>query len=412
MIMKGKNKRLKSTEVLMICLVVTLCSFIIPFHFTIWNVDYDLEDDIQFNLNVSSLSSEDGGMFVQNRFAPTETQKAISHDIASYAIQSETTRRHRGYSTDKMTAVITTFKQPICLERMIILLKSCPIVEEIRVNWFEETDPMLTHSSHKVDDDVPVIFDKYPDKLSYRFHPRDFRTDAIFSVDVDMFYDCDSLQMAFDTWKTSNSQTNNSDKDYNSTTVGFHGRFIRKVGDYDFSVSYKLRTEFKHNTVFVTKGGITHKNAFNEFFKDEYKDLRDYVDEKITAEDILMSFILDKMKSKIVFTCAEAHSICHVNCNQNKIGSLNLRSNSNRVNMTLAFWDYFGLDNAFKTIMTGVDNIVWQGGPMKHECEALNREEYGNVPHCEEFCSRNLICPSHVKGKTKKKKRKLNGNQT
>ena len=83
---------------------------------------------------------------------------------------------------NKLTVVITSYKQPICLERMIALMKDCPIVQEIRVNWFEEHDPIL-YGEYRSNNDTtttttPVIFDKYPNKISYRFHPRNFATEA------------------------------------------------------------------------------------------------------------------------------------------------------------------------------------------------------------------------------------------
>ena len=67
--------------------------------------------------------------------------------------------------------------------------------------------------------------------------------------------------------------------------------------------------------------------------------------------------------------------------------------------MTLAFVDHFGFNNVFKTPIRGIENMVWQGKPQKDECMAINRNKYGNISPCESFCSRNVICPSDVKGK-------------
>ena len=284
---------------------------------------------------------------------------------------------------DKITVVITTYKQPVCLERMILLMRSCPIVAEIRVNWFEEKEPSI-FSEHNKNHRVPVIFDKYPDKISHRFHPRDFRTDAVFSVDVDMFYSCESLAKTFDTWR----QNENS-------VVGYHGRFLRKKGKYSFAASY-VSPHFRYNTVFVTKGGITHRKMFDEFFKDEYKHLRNLVDEYMTAEDLLMSFILSKIKVKPIMVCPEVKSICHVQCIQNETKPLVVRTAHKRLEMLNTFFDDFGRPNVFRKTSDGSENVVWQAGKPQEVCLSWNKSEFGNTPHCERFCAFSLICPSAV----------------
>ncbi len=289
---------------------------------------------------------------------------------------------------EKLTVVITTYKQQFCLERMIMLLRSCTgVVAEIRVNWFLEDEDPSFRNDYTTNHDIPVIFDRYPDKLSYRFHPRNFTTDAVFSVDVDMFYSCESLDKALYTWH----QTENA-------AVGFHGRRILKDGKYNFIASF-LPPTFIYNTVFITKGGITHKNMFDTYFRDEYKYLRDMVDAHVTAEDILMSFVLDLTKTQIIMTCPDVHSTCMVNCSQGDTVSLVQRSSNHRVNLTVAMFDYFLKErqiSAFDIVFKGPENVVWQFGKPQNECMSHKRNEHQNTPFCENFCKHNLICPSHV----------------
>ena len=286
---------------------------------------------------------------------------------------------------DKLTVVITTYKQPICLERMIIHMRSCPVVAEIRVNWFEDEEPQL-HNGYTQDHKIPVIFDRYPDKLSYRFHPRNFTTDAVFSLDVDVFYSCESLAKAMYTWKQAG----------NNTAVGFHGRKLNFDGIYDFRISFQAPA-FKYNTVFVTKGGIIHKEKFDEFFKDEYKALRDKVDESMTAEDILMSLILDQTHTQIIQTCPQIRSICHVGCRQNGVKPLVKRTSSTRKNVTNFFFDHFGRGgDVLPTLYTGHENTVWQKGRPEEECMSMNNSGDKNTDSCKKFCEYNLVCPSTV----------------
>ena len=292
--------------------------------------------------------------------------------------------------TDKLTVVITTYKQPICLERMLLLMQSCPAVAEIRVNWFEDEDPKLV-KTYLPSDERPVIFDKQPNKISYRFHPRKFRTDAVFSVDVDTYYSCESLTKALDTFNQYKGQ---------NRVVGFHGRFMRTNQLYRSATSY-LSPKFRYNTVFVTKGGILHKDMFDEFFSDEYKVLREKVDEAFTAEDMLMSFIMDVKKMKILFTCPEVHSLCHVFCTQGTIRPLSKRSSADRQAILDLFVEFFGRDKVFRNKFEGKDNIIWQKGEPQDSCKSIINYDFENTPPCTNFCKENLICPSNV-GATKK----------
>ena len=85
-------------------------------------------------------------------------------------------------TTRALTVVITTYNQPTCLSRMLFQLDTCDTVAEIRVNWFLAEDPPETQLGYRLADlHTPVIFDRWPDKLSYRFHPRNFMNDAVFS---------------------------------------------------------------------------------------------------------------------------------------------------------------------------------------------------------------------------------------
>ena len=83
-----------------------------------------------------------------------------------------------------MTALITSYKQPICLTRQINHLLTCPIIGEIRVNWFETSLPPAAGTAGR-SGEVEVKYDALEDRLSERFRPRDFKYDAVFNVDVD-----------------------------------------------------------------------------------------------------------------------------------------------------------------------------------------------------------------------------------
>ena len=248
----------------------------------------------------------------------------------------------------KLTALISVYKQPTCLKMMIDHLRTCPLIAEIRVNWFEEDT-----SPPPADDDVsnhlaPVKFDQLENKISQRFLPRDdFITDAIFSLDADVFYSCESLELAYSTWASRNN-----------TVVGFHPRNMKEKKKYAPGESLQ-GPEFTYNTVFITKGGILHKNVLRTYFDEKFRTLREKVDEYITGEDILMSFILaNEIQAEVVNICLAAHHTCPMLCHENHIGALNKRTSQHRWPLIQDCFTFFGR-NPF-TIKQGAQNMIWQ----------------------------------------------------
>ncbi|CAD7972056.1 unnamed protein product [Amoebophrya sp. A120] len=74
--------------------------------------------------------------------------------------------------------------------------------------------------------------------------------------------------------------------------VGFHPRYLSRTASYDWSLSYRHSQKFLHNTIFVTKGALIHKDLFSDFFKPEYESLRQLVDREFAGADLLMSYVL------------------------------------------------------------------------------------------------------------------------
>ena len=81
----------------------------------------------------------------------------------------------------------------------------------------------------------------------------------------------------------------------------------------------------------MTKGAVTHKSMYDEFFDPQYTNLRDAVDKAITGEDLLMSFVLSRKKGlKIKMVCLDVQHHCSVECRQNSVETLFDRSSEAR----------------------------------------------------------------------------------
>ena len=175
--------------------------------------------------------------------------------------------------------------------------------------------------------------------ISNRFKPRPFVTDAVFTVDDDMLYDCDTMSSTYELWRmlnidaveydrqnrhNKNKKKKDTDNDNDKKTVpkyqfgvGFAPRKIdinkylpmaaykdkygklrdsedtdelgqRLIRYYEPSSSYATGN---YNTLFVTKGAFLHKNIFNSYFKSDYDVPRALADAHTTGEDLLMSAV-------------------------------------------------------------------------------------------------------------------------
>ena len=76
---------------------------------------------------------------------------------------------------NKLTVLISTYNQTACLERLVKHLQTCSVVDEIRINWFQDSPIPQSLSNNNNSSSrfaIPVIFDVLPNKISHRFLPR------------------------------------------------------------------------------------------------------------------------------------------------------------------------------------------------------------------------------------------------
>jgi hypothetical protein len=312
-----------------------------------------------------------------------------------------------------ITAVVAVYQQPYCLQQIVQYLRTCPIIKEIRVNWFQNTTlpkpdeveeyfvPPTYYYNHSNDITnssylAPIHFDNVQDKISHRFKPRDWKTDAIFHVDADTFYSCAAIELAYQTWISNGP---------NKTAVGFHSRHLTKGRFYRFSASYQ--SPFQYSTLFITKGGITHRDALDVFFSSKYQKLRDMVDEHITGEDMLMSFVLASSGIQTIGVCLEPGQTCAVDCAQGRQKGLVQRTAQHRPTLLKKYFQELGDPFVSKQ---GADEMVWQtkngerSKSYRNKCYSnpFGRTSAGVAPYCVYFCkgSGTGVCPKNPKRKS------------
>ena len=318
-----------------------------------------------------------------------ESRQSMEGDAQNHKpIRRESKSKKMVSRNMQMTALISTYEQTICLKRMIQHLRSCPVIGAIHVNWFEATEPPPDEiePTDSIQDDewfTPVVYDRLPDKISYRFFPRDFPTEAVFSVDVDTYFSCDGLVLAFDTWRL-----------HDNAVVGFHPRHLTSRG-YDWWESFKA--PFVRNTIFVTKGAILHKDVFHDYFDSDFDELRTQIDHYITGEDMLMSFVLASKRDSELFTvCLETSDHCNVECKENQVQSLHFRTSRSRSIVLSKLYDHFG--DILKSEQ-GDGRLVWQSTRDTSYCRSNNDLKEAKPP-CK-FCEMNEVCPSSTYGRSR-----------
>lgn len=117
------------------------------------------------------------------------------------------------------------------------------------------------------------------DKISNRFWPLEFSSDAVFHVDDDCPHMCETLSDMFQLWRT--------DPD---GMVGTSPRLMDlESGGRDAWFAPLLMGMY--NIVFLTKGAVIHKKFLEEYWKDTWKPMREVADRYNCAEDVLFSIV-------------------------------------------------------------------------------------------------------------------------
>lgn len=278
-------------------------------------------------------------VFALNEFGLLDAHGEVLHVEASNLFA--------GAVDDKnFTIVVSTFRRDACLKQVMVHWLSCG-VRQVRIVWNDVERPIPDFVFEQVRGaQGTLVVDQPPEnRISNRFLPRNFPTDAIFSVDDDMMYPCDVVTSAYTEWKKNPRNL-----------VGFAPRHIRQSTPYNWDSSYGWIGFNVANTIFVTKGGFSHQRMFSAFFDPSFEDLRQRVDANITAEDILFSFVHaataenDEDREPIVVLITKFFknsTACHDDAGKKSLSS-DQKATPNRLSLQLYAESRFGFP--FRTV--------------------------------------------------------------
>jgi hypothetical protein len=418
---------MKSTRTRTSCLrrlIIVLVAVVVVFQILVsWNVDKS-DLNLQFFLSSSHHSAE----------GITAVKENSTKDLPFNPPSTRSKLLQAKQANTGLSIIISAYRQPKCLQQMVQYFRLCPVVQEIRINWFEDASLLqkLPHdffalASNATDTDTdtastvlpPVYFDPLPNKITHRFSPHrqpPLASIATFHVDVDTFYSCRALDFAYQTWGNYYHHASN-----HHTVLGFHPRLLKSLGKY-YHVGESYQAPFRYNTIFGTKGAIIHKELLDIFFQSRYEQWRERMDNAITAEDMLLSFVLADNQVHTVALCLQPQDTCSLACFQGQQIPLAQRTASIRPRLLDQLFQEFSALSAddpnattiaaaavatssFLPIKSTADQMIWFNETVKsrnHRCySAASSQKSISVANrkCRWFCANTPVCPQNPKRK-------------
>lgn len=319
-------------------------------------------------------------------FSTMQLTSPTEFSSSNTALRSVQSNEKKFDVSQQYTIVLNTFQRDALVEELLRHYQTCPRIRWVYVSWNDIQRPipasLRRHHPVVVASDFdnnriyngnkdPIHADAYVEKatiavdslsrpsylsgnrvvfyvdasnvISNRFRVRYFETEAVFSTDDDMQYDCTTLDAAHDLWlkardssdeelgivpmenplqsqeaessvKVDMQVPNAREATRKLIGVGFHPRLLDfsqylsmpeyrnrpdlfnpqddpALGRYRIRY-YQAETSFRqgyYNTLFVTKGAFLPREAYSYYFHKDYDESRALVDEHTTGEDILMS---------------------------------------------------------------------------------------------------------------------------
>ncbi|XP_022871503.1 glycosyltransferase family 64 protein C4-like isoform X1 [Olea europaea var. sylvestris] len=197
----------------------------------------------------------------------------------------------------KYALLINTWKRNDLLKQSISHYASCPGLGSIHIVWSEPdppSDSLIKFLNHVIQSDfkdgreIELKFDiNKEDSLNNRFKEiKDFKTDAVFSIDDDIIFPCTTVEFAFNVWHTAQD-----------TMVGFvprlhwDDRSKGNRGNYMYRGWWSVWWTGTYSMV-LSKAAFFHKKYLNLYTYSMPSSIREYVTKNRNCEDIAMSFLV------------------------------------------------------------------------------------------------------------------------
>ncbi|GMH44242.1 hypothetical protein BSKO_12176 [Bryopsis sp. KO-2023] len=188
-------------------------------------------------------------------------------------------------SPDRFTLILNSFHRQDLMRKAIKHYAICPIIEEIRVIWCEDGVPPTKDSdSRYYSSEKTVIYDVMDDtSLNNRFKPiKGLRTEAVMSIDDDIYVPCSDLDKAFQAWKIRKRQL-----------VGFFPRVHTMNAECKYEYSLGTSTFIQGDySIVLSKAAILHRDYLELYSNHMPQNMRDYVDTHRNCEDITIQFLV------------------------------------------------------------------------------------------------------------------------
>eukprot|EP00803_Ostreobium_quekettii_P011405 evm.model.scf_473.9 EVM.evm.TU.scf_473.9 scf_473:50116-57649(-) len=189
-------------------------------------------------------------------------------------------------ATNRFTLFLNSYHRRDLLQKSVQRYSKCPRIDAIRVIWCEDEPPPVhgQSSSAYFSSLKEVQYDEMPDSsLNNRFRPLEgLRTEAVLSIDDDIYLPCSELDRAFEVWQKRKR-----------AIVGFFPR--ANVVNQDCSQRYLLGTgtfwKGEYSMV-LTKAAFLHRDYLERYTNHMPRELRDYVDAHHNCEDVAMQFMV------------------------------------------------------------------------------------------------------------------------
>lgn len=215
----------------------------------------------------------------------------LQRPMASLVPGSAPTTR-KGY-----TILINTWKRNDLLQISVQHYSKCARVDSIHIIWSEPDPPSdalydtlseVVDSNSKVGTNVELVFDlNHEDSLNNRFNEiKDLKSDAIFSIDDDVIFPCNSVELAFTVWKSAPE-----------TMVGFVPRMHwldnsnSSAKHYSYGGWWSVWWTGTYSMV-LSKAAFFHKKYLHLYSNQMSQYIRNYVTRNRNCEDIAMAFLI------------------------------------------------------------------------------------------------------------------------